>query len=54
MLKEPTLKNTNINDLTKNDYDNLKTSDWAMYLNDKRPGSEMVHQKPMLENKKTI
>ena len=54
MQKEPTLKNTNIMDLTKNDYDNLKTSDWAKYINDKRPGSEMAHHKPAENKKKEI
>ena len=29
MMMDPTLKNTSIKDMTKNDYDNLKGSDWA-------------------------
>ena len=42
MHKIPALKNKQIANMTKNDYDELKTSKWAEMLSGKRPAEEAL------------
>ena len=39
MMRDASLRLTNINELNKNQLEDLKESEWAQYLMDKRPGT---------------
>ena len=41
MMRDPNLKFTNISQLNKNQFDDLKDSNWAKYLINRKPGTVM-------------
>ena len=54
MQKETELKSINIMDITKNDYESLKTSEWAKFLEQRRPEFGEIKEKEAMSKNQTI